>query len=172
MSFVAPESDSEALDGDSPCPGASYFAQVSVGGGAGSPDPPAISRSQAGSDTWVLGISTPSPAPPPPRVYKRKETLLIRVIRDLCSVSAAGPSDTYSLAPTARPLGARRLRETPLETCRADKGAAKFDHKGTILGCDWHPVLRVQAGVWGLGASGALALRSTELVELHEVGDC
>lgn len=153
MCFVAPESDSEALDGDSPCPGASYFAQVSVGGEAGSPDPPAISRSQA---RWSRGFSAspPLPAPPPPRVYKRKETLLIKSFVIFAVCRTAGPSDTYSLAPTARPLGARRLRETPLETCRADKGRREPDHKGTILGCDWHPVLRVQAGVWGLGCVG------------------
>ena len=65
MCFVAPESDSEALDGDSPCPGASYFAQVSVGGEAGSPDPPAISRSQ---DRWSRGFSASPPLPAPRRL--------------------------------------------------------------------------------------------------------
>ena len=120
MYLAAPESDSEALDGDSPCPGASFFAQVRVDGEAGSPGPPAI-WPQA---RWSRGLSaSPSlPAPPPPRAYKRKERLLIKSFVIFAVCRTAGPSDTHSLAPAARPLGARRLRETPLETCRADKG--------------------------------------------------
>ena len=183
MYLAAPESDSEALDGDSPCPGASYFARVRVDGQAGSPGPPAISWPQA---RWSRGLSaSPAlPAPPPPRAYKRKERLLIKSFVIFAVCRTAGPSDTHSLAPAARPLGARRLRETPLETCRADKGRREPDHSGTILGCDWHPVLWVQAGVWGLGCAACARSpfagcpsrgRGTELVRgkhVPRVSDC
>ena len=126
----------------------------------------------------------PSPPPPPPRAYKRREGLLIKSFVIFAVCRTAGPSDTHSLAPAARPLGARRLRETPLETCRADKGRREPDHSGTILGCDWHPVLRVQASVWGLGCAACARspfagcpsrVRGTELVRgkhVPRVSDC
>lgn len=171
MCLVAPESDSEALDGDSPCPGASHFAQVSVDSGAGSPGPPAVFWPRA---RWSRGLSASPPRPPPPRVYKGKERLLVKSFVIFAVCWSAGPSDTHSPAPAARPLRARRLRETPLETCRADKGRREPDHRGTILGCDWHPVLRVQAGVWGLGCAGCPSReRGTELVRgKHVLGWC
>ena len=62
MCLAAPESDSEALDGESPSPGASYFAQVRVDGEAGSPGPPAISWPQA---RWSRGLSASPPLPAP-----------------------------------------------------------------------------------------------------------
>ena len=132
----------------------------------------------------ILLFSYPSPPPPPPRAYKRREGLLIKSFVIFAVCRTAGPSDTHSLAPAARPLGARRLRETPLETCRADKGRREPDHSGTILGCDWHPVLRVQASVWGLGCAACARspfagcpsrVRGTELVRgkhVPRVSDC
>ena len=65
MCLVAPESDSEALDGDSPCPGASHFAQVSVDSGVGSRGPPAVSWPRA---RWSRGLSASPPLPAPRRL--------------------------------------------------------------------------------------------------------
>lgn len=73
---------------------------------------------------------------------------------------ATGPSDTHSLAPAARPPGERRLRQTPLETCRAENRRREPDQSGTVQGCDWHPVLRLGSGlreVRSLSAAGAAA---------------
>ena len=61
MCFAAPAGDCEALDGDSPYPGASYVAQVSMDREAGSPGPPEISRPLA---RWSRGLWASSPASP------------------------------------------------------------------------------------------------------------
>ena len=102
----------------------------------------------------------PPPPPPAPRVFKRKERLLVKSFVIFAVSPATAPSDTHSLAPAARPPGERTLRQTPLETCRAEKRRREPDQSGTVQGCDWHPVLRLGSGlreVRSRSAAGAAA---------------
>lgn len=124
-----------------PFPGASPSAQVSVDGEAGESASSRGFRAAGSVVTWALGVG------PPPRVFKRKESRLVKSFAIFAVRLAAGPVESQ-FAPLQLGSLERRGCEKPcgnlqwVERRRRESGRQRH-----------HPALRLKAGHRGVGCA-------------------